>query len=186
MTLIVPYRDRAEHLEQLVARLSHHDIIIVEQADERPFNRGKLINIGFLQTMPDIFVANDIDMIGTYPAYVSLKGINQLCKSDIQQVDYLGGATMYDRASFPGYHNDFFHRAEDNEMMFHVKRNNIHVSEWDFEFDRLPHERTGPEFIPWLWQKAQRPRSVDMLKTCHYSIISKDQMAGYMLIKAVL
>lgn len=186
MMLIVPYRDRAEHLKTFVNRLSHHDIVVVEQVDNKPFNRARLINIGFLEMHPDVFVANDVDMIGTYPAYVPLKGINQLCKSTIQQHGYLGGATMYEAAHFPGYHNDFFHRAEDNEMRFHLNRMGAHVSEWDFEFERLGHTRSGPEFIPWLWRKAQLPRRVDMLKTCQYSLVLKERLAGYTLIRVTL
>lgn len=186
MMLIVPYRNRAEHLKTFVNRLSHHDIVVVEQADNKPFNRAKLINIGFLEMKPDVFVANDVDMIGSYPAYVPLKGINQLCKSEIQQHGYLGGATMFEAKYFPGYHNEYFHRAEDNEMRFYLQRIGAHVAEWDFEFEQLPHKRTGAEFIPWLWRKAQLPRSVDMLKTCKYSIVSKEHKDGYTLIQAIL
>ena len=52
--IIVPYRDRQEHLEKFIKQipsyLSNNDIeyelIVVEQSDKKPFNRGKLFNIG--------------------------------------------------------------------------------------------------------------------------------------------
>lgn len=176
-----------EFVKELGAR---HDIVIIEQCDKRPFNRGKLINIGFLNTLPTVFVAHDIDLIGlSAGVYASLPGVNQLIDSKIQAKDYLGGATMYDGGTFSllgGYHNDYFHRAEDNEMMFNIKRNKIGVSYWRHKFKELPHPRTGPEFIPELWQKAQLPRTKNMLKTCEYVLISKEIKEGYTLIKVLL
>ena len=52
--VVVPYRNRRVHLNQFIPSISAHltkqkipyEIIVVEQADERPFNRGKLLNIG--------------------------------------------------------------------------------------------------------------------------------------------
>lgn len=52
--VIVPYRDRAEQLKHFLSYLHnylrkqnlHYKIFIVEQNDEKPFNRAKLFNIG--------------------------------------------------------------------------------------------------------------------------------------------
>ena len=52
--IVVPYRNRREHLNQFIPSISNHlkkqkipyEIIVVEQADGKPFNRGKLLNIG--------------------------------------------------------------------------------------------------------------------------------------------
>jgi N-terminal region of glycosyl transferase group 7 len=186
MTIIVPYRDREEHLKEFIPAMSGHDIYIIGQADDKPFNRGKLINVGFLEARPEIFIAHDVDMIGEDLAYLKRPGINQLCESSIQLVDYLGGATMFWAEMFPGYHNDFWHRAEDNELMFEIKRLKYRVDKFNFKFKQLPHERTGPEFIPELWAKAQLPRTVNMLETCKYEIVSREKKEGYTLIKVLL
>ncbi len=51
--VIVPYRKRPTHLrrfrESIESYLKGQDyeLIVVEQADDLPFNRGKLLNIGF-------------------------------------------------------------------------------------------------------------------------------------------
>ena len=58
--IVVPYRDRSEQLREFIREvpkfLSHHypvrvnyEIIIVNQQDKKQFNRGKLLNIGFLE-----------------------------------------------------------------------------------------------------------------------------------------
>jgi len=188
MTLLVPYRDREEHLKEFVSCMRHHDIVIIEQADNKPFNRGKLINAGFLEIQPDHFCAHDIDMIPIKADY-SYNMLTQMASSEIQKVDYLGGVTMYSKTDFlkaGGYHNDFWHRAEDNEMMFNLKRLNILVNKRKCTFRQLPHPRTGPEFIPELWQKAQLFRTKDMLKTCEYKLISKEVKDGYTHLKVEL
>lgn len=189
MTIITPYRNRLEHLNQFVAAMYDHDIYIIEQADDKPFNRGKLINCGFLEIRPINFVANDIDMITPFFPASLYNAVVQLALSSIQHSDYLGGSTLYSSFSFEhsgGYHNDFWHRAEDNEMRFNLKRQGIPVIYMPQSFTLLPHPRTTPEFIPELWVKAQLPRTVDMLKTCHYTLVSKEAMTGYTLIKVKL
>lgn len=186
LTLIVPYRDRPDHLGEFIKRLGQYRIVIVEQADAKPFNRGKLINAGFLIENPAIFIAHDVDMIGEKAVYQERPGINQLATSKIQHFDYLGGATMFTAESFPGYHNDYFHRAEDNELSFHLKRIRRYVKRWDYYFDYLPHDRTGPEFIRELWLKAQRPRTRDMLLTCKYEIISDRSFGNYRHLRVAL
>ena len=73
---IVPYRDRQEHLEFFTTYLPHveqgdYSILVVEQCDKRPFNRGAMKNIGFLavkrlypNTYRDVtLVFNDVDIM---------------------------------------------------------------------------------------------------------------------------
>lgn len=195
LTIIIPYRNREDHLKKLILffkefKIDFH-VVVVEQCDSKPFNRGKLINCAFIEFNPTYFIAHDVDMFGELDAYNirSLINVGQLCRSNIQTSDYLGGATMYHSSLFvraEGYHNDYFHRAEDNEMMFNLRRKRINVTNWNFEFEYLPHERTGPEFIPELWKKAQQPRTKNMLKTCEYELISKEVKEGYTHLKVLL
>ena len=63
--VVIPYRDRKKHLEYSLPRLEKYfksknlkyKIVIVEQCDKKPFNRGRLLNIGydFLKTIVIIF-----------------------------------------------------------------------------------------------------------------------------------
>ncbi len=180
MTIIIPYRDRPEHLQAFVDHMlafPGHEIVIVEQAPGKPFNRGKLINCGYLETLPTHFVAHDIDMLPIDVDYSPHDGITQLAGSDIQLQDYLGGVTMYDANTFRrlgGYHNDYFHRGEDNENRFNAHRLGIPIHNNHGTFFVLPHPRTGPEFIPALWIKAQQRRTIqDQLSVCEYTVLSK-------------
>jgi len=70
-TFIIPYRNRKEHLQRLAPHLLPiGEVVVIEQADNRPFNRGKLLNIGFAiarETM-DYCIFHDVDMIPIDPA----------------------------------------------------------------------------------------------------------------------
>lgn len=194
LTIIVPYRDREDHLKQFTPHMNKFlpdaKIVIVEQADHKPFNRGKLLNVGFLESQQSShFVFHDVDMLPLLCNYDERMAVTQLASSDIQRVDYLGGVTMFDKKIFEavgGYHNDYFHRAEDNEMMFHLRRRKIAVVNRLGTFKQLTHERTGPEFIPELWQKAQAPRTINMVETCKYELISKDIQDTHTHLKVML
>lgn len=181
LAVIVPYRDRADHLSDFIPHMNKYlpdaKIMIVEQGDDMSFNRGKLLNIGTLNGEASHYCFHDIDMLPVDVDYSTKWEVAQLVKSEIQTKDYLGGVTMFNWHSFyavGGYHNDYFHRAEDNEIMFQMKRLGIPVINRFGQFHQLPHPRTGPEFIPELWQKAQLPRTKNMLKTCEYRLISKE------------
>jgi hypothetical protein len=72
--IIVPYRNRYEHLENfknvittyLDYTKTDYELIIVEQDDAKQFNRGMLLNIGFQyakQKKCNYVVFHDIDML---------------------------------------------------------------------------------------------------------------------------
>lgn len=193
LCIVVPYRDREEHLKVFIpsiqAYLPGDEIIVVEQADQKPFNRGKLLNVGFIHSDSTHVVFHDVDMLPVKVSYLERGNVTQIAFSDIQLVDYLGGVTMFERKTFKsagGYHNDYFHRAEDNEMRFKLKKLGIPVLNRFGIFKELQHERPAIEFDPVLWQKAQLPRTKDMLKTCEYKLISKEVKDGYTHLKVEL
>lgn len=70
--------------------------------------------------------------------------------------------------------------------MFHLKRLQVPIISTPVVFHQLPHPRTGPEFIPELWQKAQLPRTKNMLATCEYEVISKEEFDTHTHIKVNL
>ena len=70
--IIAPYRKRPGHLrrfkEHILEYLKDYDfeLIVVEQADDLPFNRGKLLNVGFktaVRKQCDYVVFHDLDML---------------------------------------------------------------------------------------------------------------------------
>jgi beta-1,4-galactosyltransferase 4 len=193
LSIVVPYRNREDQLEQFIPHMNKYlpeaKIVIVEQADDKPFNRARLINVGFLEFPADHICAHDVDMLPINVFYYEYDGVQQKASSEIQRVGYLGGVTIFDANIFwlmCGYHNDYFCRAEDCELAFHLKRLQIPVRNSFGTFHQLPHPRTGPEFIPELWQKAQVPRTKNMLKTCEYQLISKEVHETHVHLKVTL
>lgn len=180
ISIIVPYRDRAEHLKLFLERMKtikqEKEILIVEQVDHRPFNRGKLLNIGATMATGDHFIFHDVDLLPGFFVYpiLSGEGVVQLAKSNIQTVGYLGGVTIFDKTTFyraDGYSNNFFSRAEDNEMMFNLNRRGINVVNIFLPFEELPHKRPAVEFDETLWRKAQMQRIEDGVSNLGFELI---------------
>jgi hypothetical protein len=77
LSVVVPYRDRPEHLAEFAPALHEYltnegisfEITIVNQVDDLLFNRAKLLNVGFLETYQDsdYTAFHDVDMLPTKP-----------------------------------------------------------------------------------------------------------------------
>jgi len=73
LNVIVPYRNRESHLRRFIPALEKYleskdiqfSISIVEQLNNKPFNRGKLLNIGYELSKDDAdyFCFHDVDLI---------------------------------------------------------------------------------------------------------------------------
>lgn len=75
LNIIVPYRNRKDHLNVFTnimfsflnkIGIESFELYIVEQCDEQEFNRGCLLNIGFLETEDgknNYYCFNDIDTL---------------------------------------------------------------------------------------------------------------------------
>ena len=71
LAIIVPYRDRRKQLDIFIPHMDSfleekgidYQIIVAEQRDDRPFNRGKLCNIVF-NTMVTLDIFNTSRSIG--------------------------------------------------------------------------------------------------------------------------
>lgn len=187
-TIVVPYRDREDHLNKFLTHMRNHvpdiHICVVKQCNELRFNRGRLLNIGALECPSAFYIMHDVDMLPIDCKYEpSMHAeIIQFASSKIQLQDYLGGVTMFSHPVFwksGGYHNNYFHRAEDNEMMFNLKRLRIPVLNEFYKFTQLPHKRCKQEFNASLWYKAQENRSQqNQLLCCEYKLVTKTVMGN--------
>ncbi|KAK3761737.1 hypothetical protein RRG08_010354 [Elysia crispata] len=75
VAIIIPYRDRMHHLLILLRRLHpmlklqkiDYRVFVVEQAGNDKFNRGKLMNVGFLEALRfghfDCLIFQDVDLL---------------------------------------------------------------------------------------------------------------------------
>jgi hypothetical protein len=79
LTIIIPFRDRDEHLRRLLPPLTavlrdqqiDYRILIVEQAVPGLFNRGKLLNIGIHHAadVSDYYCLHDVDAVPVHANY---------------------------------------------------------------------------------------------------------------------
>lgn len=103
--ILVPYRDRAEHLMQFIPHIRAYapelDIYVIEQMDDLGFNRAKLLNIGFLETKGyDYHVSHDIDMLPIEADYsfcelpTHLAGKASQFGGKLPYNEYFGGVTL--------------------------------------------------------------------------------------------
>jgi len=158
VAIIVPYRDlhaaqkRAAHLHRFVphmiqflsqlkkdGRVSDFHIYIIEQSDDqRKFNRGKLLNIGFDMARKsgrkhDVFIFHDVDLLpqddlGTWYAKFPVKPIHiaRVWDRYSNNPKYFGGVVSFSSSDYKrinGYPNTFWGwGGEDDEMQKRLER----------------------------------------------------------------
>ena len=160
--VIVPYRKRPSHLRQFQESIKEYlkdydyELIIVEQADDLPFNRGKLLNIGFktaIRKQCDYVVFHDVDMLprdvdysySEVPLHLATDFINS--KKEIFKT-YFGGVTMFPIESFKrinGYSNEYWGWGfEDDDLLLRCTEQNVFT---DFEIYEVPQQDTAGLYL---------------------------------------
>jgi hypothetical protein len=160
IAIIVPYRDthpsqkRAEHLEKFIAYMgpfmekainkfnknaSFH-IFIVEQSPEHKFNRGALLNLGFIEARKlgyNVFIFHDVDLLpGESMANYYVKNPEipihiARCWDRYKGEEYLGGIISISAKNFTdlnGYPNNYWGwGGEDDELKRRVNEINLQI-----------------------------------------------------------
>ena len=129
LAIIVPYRDREEHLNTFVPHMHEflkdkgieYDIFIAEQADDRPFNYGKLCNsvVKELDVEYNYFCFHDIDMLPVsddcdygYPETpIHLATNVEVHNNKLPYPQYFGGVVLINREDFEnanGYSPEYY------------------------------------------------------------------------------
>lgn len=175
--IIIPYRDRAAHLAKFLQHyrrlLPNAYYVIVEQTINGLFNRGMLLNIGFIQVedKSDYFIFHDVDMlVQGIPDYSFTKNPTLLATNASQfnwQLpfpEYFGGVTGINREHFHlinGYPNDFWGwGGEDNAVYYALQAHGLPVIHRPHRYYSLPHMRLNAAGIcPIKMQQAKQPRS---------------------------
>jgi hypothetical protein len=103
------------------------EILIVEQEHGKPFNRGKLCNVGYNSVQADYYVFHDVDMLPITADYSACLSPTHLVASATQfekgipYDTYFGGVTMFPNADFMqvnGFSNDFWGwGSEDDDLI---------------------------------------------------------------------
>jgi predicted glycosyltransferase involved in capsule biosynthesis len=161
LSVVVPYRDREQHLKEFIPHMEkaldeegiEYSILIVEQADEKPFNRAKLLNVGFQESGSDCnyFAFHDVDMLPLDSDYSFPEGPTHLA-SEVEQFNwglpydgYFGGVTLFDKQSFVdinGYSNEYWGwGAEDDDVLHRCMSKGIETFRKECKYKSLGHER---------------------------------------------
>lgn len=144
--VIVPYRDRPQQLKRFIKHMEEyltdveHEIFIIEQLDDKPFNRGKLLNVGYTLACDngcDYFVFHDVDMLPEDVDYSytdkPLHLATHLQEHDYETTffDYFGGVTMFNKEDFElinGFSNEYWGWGfEDDDLLIRCLDSNLEL-----------------------------------------------------------
>jgi predicted glycosyltransferase involved in capsule biosynthesis len=211
LAVIVPYRDRAEHLKQFLPHMKNylstqnveHTIYIIEQEEGKPFNRAKLLNVGFMEmdSSHDYVVFHDVDMLPQQVNYAYEENPTHLAtaasqfNNSLPYEGYFGGVTMFSIESFKrvnGYSNEYWGwGAEDDDMLYRCHLAGLKVQRQTPGILRsLSHDRNidqdqyqkNTTRIREMWAKKLDWENEGM-NTCKYSVLNKDANEDRILVR---
>ena len=184
--VIVPYRKRPGHLRKFRQSIESYlkgqdyELIVVEQADDLPFNRGKLLNIGFeyaVRKQCDYVVFHDIDMLPKDVDYsysdVPIHLATGFSNSDREIFDtYFGGVTLFPIDLFKkvnGYSNEYWGWGfEDDDLLMRLTEQHIFTDTIYYEVPKL---NTSGLYLHGDQSYIQCPNTIELNKdfTIHMS-----------------
>lgn len=175
LAVIIPYRDRADHLAEFLRRFPievnkgreipiEYGIFVIEQSNDKLFNRGKLNNVGFALTKDayDYFCFHDVDMMPIDADY-SYPAIPTHLASDVSQFrsrypereglaypTFFGGVVLFNKYDFievNGYSNEYWGwGGEDDDLLFRILiRTQLQWVRRKGVFESLPHPPSKEE-----------------------------------------
>ena len=192
LSIVIPYRNREEHLKiflKIIKRkinVSNYDILIVEQDNKKPFNRAKLLNIGFdlKKDESDYFCFHDADMMPEEADYSYVEqpthgfhAIKHLGYRLSANSNY-GGVNYFNKEDFikiNGYSNEFWGwGGEDNDLLLRTISKGFPLHRRLGKYNNLLHER-APKHTPEYKKNVERittPYDYDLegLNTLEYTL----------------
>ncbi|CAN7938022.1 unnamed protein product, partial [Ixodes hexagonus] len=171
VAILVPYRDRKEHLgvflynmhQMLPRQQIDYCIFVIEQDRKGKFNRGKLFNVGYLESLAlydyDCLVLQDVDLIPEddrnlytcpeQPRHMAV-AINNMQYRLLWET-YFGGVTALNKKHFKlvnGFSNEYWGwGGEDDDLYFRVRHNGLNIARSPRNIARytmLQHEKDEP------------------------------------------
>lgn len=190
LAIIVPYRNRLQHLNKflpyMAGMLKDADIFVIEQMDDKPFNRGKLLNIGFIQAAGyDYYALHDVDMLPVKSDY-SFSENPTLLATKVQQFgykmpfdNYFGGVVLINKNDMEkcnGYHNEFWGwGGEDDLFRERVLNVGLKISSRECIYNSLPHPRPIDANLHKVNVNLLKsgPQLENGISNCEYELIEK-------------
>lgn len=204
MIILIPYRKREEHLKIFVPHMKNFlpdaKIFVIEQADDKDFNRGKLLNIGVIENPDeDYYIMHDVDMLPISADYSHPKRPTHIA-TEVEQFDfkmpyqeYFGGVTLFTEAQFRfinGFTNEIYGWGmEDDILRRDLHWRGIKIDRRKGRFTSLPHEVSShdtPEYKSNEVKFKKGRKADDGLNGCKYEVVSREKKDGFDLLKVLL
>lgn len=184
LAVLVPYRNRPEHLEQFLPHTLRFlagqagldfTLHVVEQDPAGPFNRGALMNAGALIVggRADYFCCHDVDYLPLeadygYPS-MPTRLIWHGLRVEEDYDEFFGAVVAFDRQHFHaanGYSNQYpLWGYEDQDLFVRFSRCGLPIGRRDGRFQALLHPQAGVDekgaLLPEV--EANRQRLIDRL-----------------------
>lgn len=191
VTIVIPYRNRETHMTQFIDMFqkyfvdlnSKFTLVFVEQCNEKPFNRGKLLNVGMKEfyNETDYFMNHDIDIL---PNMECIKSIYDMHKHnyDIVRISSphehsCGRLVKFSTdilCTMNGYPNDIWGWGiEDRAFYFRCKYMNTKISSRMnniFSFKFLNHASNICEYL------NEKKKQSDIWTDEYLKRLSKEQL----------
>jgi predicted glycosyltransferase involved in capsule biosynthesis len=203
LCVVVPYRDRQSHLLEFVPYMQNilnsqnidYHILVVEQEDGKPFNRAKLLNVGYdyTKTKYDYYCFHDVDMLPLDSDYEYCESPTHLAAAAEQfswklpYPEYFGGVTIFNNESFKtinGYSNEYWGwGAEDDDVYRRVLTKGITPYRKNGRYRSLDHDHTivnheyarNTEYL----RRSKTLIDTDGLSSLKYTILIEEKIDHY-------
>ncbi|XP_060083934.1 beta-1,4-N-acetylgalactosaminyltransferase bre-4-like [Ylistrum balloti] len=203
VAIVIPYRNRASHLRTLLYNLHpmltrqqlNYTIFVIEQAGTNTFNRGLLMNIGYVEAMKSAefrcFVFHDVDLIpeddriyygcGNGPRHLSAAidkfnyrlpyqpiagGVTQLRQNDIEIIN--GFSNLY-----------FGWGGEDDDLSARLRNASLKIQRYSMTISRYKmikhtkekHNMPNPKRVTLLAAATKRMKT-DGINSLKYKVLN--------------
>ena len=163
LAVIVPYRDRRSHLNTFVPYLLSYfektqkdiyiSLYVIEQKDDKPFNRGKLLNVGFdiakKDNDYDYVCFHDVDYLPLTADYSKPDMPTRLIWKDLTKNEdpilFFGAVVLFPSKQFiqvNGFSNNYRGWGfEDKDLHFRIDACGLNIKRRDQDFISLSHKQ---------------------------------------------
>lgn len=195
LAIIVPYRDRQEHLDVFVPHMHEflkdkgidYTIFIAEQSDDRPFNYGKLCNVVTKEVGEEYtyFAFHDIDMLPisdecdySYPDSPTHLATNvEAHDNKLPYPQYFGGVVLINREDFEnanGYSNEYWgYGFEDLDLLYRLQRSGAYLEKF-YDLNNVYSSYDELDVLPYRIENVELTTSKRKTKI-NYNSFDKNQ-----------
>ncbi|KAL5005739.1 hypothetical protein ScPMuIL_016897 [Solemya velum] len=210
VAIVIPYRDRDQHLKILLSHLHpmlnrqkiEYRIFVIEQWGDDKFNRGKLMNAGFIESEKygpfDCFIFHDVDLVpeNDRNLYLCDNHLRHLSSAidemryHVMYYNYAGGVIAIKKDRFievNGFANSYWGWGnEDDDFSARTQEKNLLLTrppEYIGRFKMVRHKKESRNAhgndLFFGWRGRWETDGLNSHKTMNYSILTEEEMPLY-------